>query len=349
MLAALETSEEVDQLLADGNGATQKRSPGRAPTQESPAPKKPPRTAFLLRLTAQGFRGIGPKATLDLTPGLTLVVGRNGSGKSSFAEGLELLLTGETYRWSQRSKVWRDGWRNFRHPKAALSQKGWGLEDSDGGVVYLARDDQRTRQREPIGGAANRDPPRCAQRSDDWLRRPRGLHTGQRPGSSRGARRGSQSIGSCSSDPRAGEPPRLQGRRRFGKRPSTPRSGPRARGGRAALRRDLERLEDVLEAIERIQDQTKGGRAVFDSEPLVQVWVVHHLEIVGEACRALSAELQKRHPEVPWGAIIGMRNILVHDYFGINLDEVWTAVERDLPTLRDQVLAILESEQGASG
>jgi chromosome segregation ATPase len=62
---------------------------------------------FLRRITAQGFRGIGPKATLDLTPGpgLTLVVGRNGSGKSSFAEGLELLLTGDTYRWSQRSKV----------------------------------------------------------------------------------------------------------------------------------------------------------------------------------------------------------------------------------------------------
>ena len=115
------------------------------------------------------------------------------------------------------------------------------------------------------------------------------------------------------------------------------------------MRRDLDRLEDVLEAIERIQDQTKSGREAFDGEPLVQVWVVHHLEIVGEASRALSAELRNRHPEVPWGATIGMRNILVHDYLGINLDEVWTAVERDLPTLRDQVLAILESEQGASG
>ncbi len=115
------------------------------------------------------------------------------------------------------------------------------------------------------------------------------------------------------------------------------------------MRRDLERLEDVLEAIERIQEQTKSGREVFDGEPLVQVWVVHHLEILGEACRGLSAELQSRHPEVPWGAIIGMRNILVHDYFGINLDEVWAAVERDLPSLRDQVLAILEQEKGASG
>ncbi len=85
--------------------------PYKAPTQDPTEPQKPPRTAFLRRLTAQGFRGIGPRATLDVTPGpgLTLVVGRNGSGKSSFAEGLELLLTGDTYRWSQRSKVWRDG------------------------------------------------------------------------------------------------------------------------------------------------------------------------------------------------------------------------------------------------
>jgi hypothetical protein len=64
---------------------------------------------------------------------------------------------------------------------------------------------------------------------------------------------------------------------------------------------------------------------------------VHHLEIIGEACRGLSTELKGRHPEVPWSAIVGMRNILVHDYFGINLDEVWSAVERDLPTLHEQI------------
>ena len=110
------------------------------------------------------------------------------------------------------------------------------------------------------------------------------------------------------------------------------------------MRRDLERLQDVLDAIDRIQERTKVGRDAFDNEPLVQVWVVHHLEIVGEACRALSAELRDRHPEVPWSAIIGMRNLLVHDYFGLNLEEVWAAVERDVPTLRGQMLAILSSE-----
>jgi uncharacterized protein with HEPN domain len=115
------------------------------------------------------------------------------------------------------------------------------------------------------------------------------------------------------------------------------------------LRRDLERLQDILEAIDRIQQQTRTGRAAFDSEPLVQVWVVHHLEIVGEACRGLSSELRSRHPEVPWTAIIGMRNILIHDYFGLNLEEIWAAVERDVPTLRRQVLAVLEAEQGPLG
>ena len=85
----------------------------------APAPAPSPRIAFLQSITVEGFRGIGPKATLDLTPGpgLTLVVGRNGSGKSSFAEALELLLTGDTYRWRDRSKIWRDGWRNLHHPR----------------------------------------------------------------------------------------------------------------------------------------------------------------------------------------------------------------------------------------
>ncbi len=110
------------------------------------------------------------------------------------------------------------------------------------------------------------------------------------------------------------------------------------------MRRDLERLRDVVEAIDRIRQHTNLNRSAFDNQPLVQVWVVHHLEIVGEACRGLSADLRDRHPEVPWAAIVGMRNILVHDYFGVNLDEVWAAVERDVPKLRQQVLAIIEAE-----
>jgi recombinational DNA repair ATPase RecF len=72
---------------------------------------------FLQAITVAGFRGIGPEATLKLMPGpgLTLVVGRNGSGKSSFAEALELLLTRNNQRWAKRPAAWREDWRNVHY------------------------------------------------------------------------------------------------------------------------------------------------------------------------------------------------------------------------------------------
>ncbi|MEV0842004.1 AAA family ATPase [Actinocatenispora sera] len=79
-------------------------------------PDRPaPHGVYLTGITVMGFRGIGPEATLRLTPepGLTVVCGRNGTGKSSFAEAAELVLTGENMRWSLRSKDWQDGWHNL--------------------------------------------------------------------------------------------------------------------------------------------------------------------------------------------------------------------------------------------
>ncbi|MGH9030522.1 MAG: ATP-binding protein [Acidimicrobiia bacterium] len=78
--------------------------------------------AYIGAIQVEGFRGIGPQTRLALEPGpgLTLVVGRNGSGKSSFAEAAELLLTGENKRWSGRPTVWQEGWRNLHHASAAI-------------------------------------------------------------------------------------------------------------------------------------------------------------------------------------------------------------------------------------
>lgn len=107
------------------------------------------------------------------------------------------------------------------------------------------------------------------------------------------------------------------------------------------MRDDRSRLLDVIEAIERIERYAARGREAFDRDELLQTWVVHHIQIVGEAVRKLSDALRAAHPEIPWAEIIGMRNIVVHDYFGVDTDEVWAAVERDLPELKRKIQTIL--------
>ena len=110
------------------------------------------------------------------------------------------------------------------------------------------------------------------------------------------------------------------------------------------MRRDEQRLQDILEAIAKIERFAREGRAAFDADERTQVWIVHHIQIVGEAARALSDDCRRSNPQIPWASIVGMRHILVHDYFGIDLAEVWSVVERDLPVLRQEVQAILEGE-----
>lgn len=110
------------------------------------------------------------------------------------------------------------------------------------------------------------------------------------------------------------------------------------------MRDDGERLRDILEAIERIDRYARRGRKAFEDEELLQIWVVHHIEIIGEAARGVSQTLRDRHTGVPWAAVIAMRNVLVHEYFGIDVERVWAAVDRDLPRLRDQIEAMLEKE-----
>lgn len=114
VLAACDGPDALTAAL-DGHGTAR---PSRPTSGGSDAAVPEPPGAYLRSITVEGFRGIGPAATLMLAtgPGLTLVVGRNGSGKSSFAEGLEVLLTGGNKRWDGRSAVWKDGWRCLHRP-----------------------------------------------------------------------------------------------------------------------------------------------------------------------------------------------------------------------------------------
>ena len=104
VMAALDGT--LDAVIEGGN------EEGQIPRLDTP---ETPAGAYLRRMSVAGFRGIGPRAALDIAPGpgLTLVVGANGTGKSSFAEGLEFLLTGENSRWQGKSAEWRQGWRNL--------------------------------------------------------------------------------------------------------------------------------------------------------------------------------------------------------------------------------------------
>jgi uncharacterized protein with HEPN domain len=108
------------------------------------------------------------------------------------------------------------------------------------------------------------------------------------------------------------------------------------------MREIVERLRDIHEAIVRIEKYTRLGRTSFDQDELVQTWVIHHLEIIGEAARAIPQDYRRSHPEIPWGQISGMRNILIHMYFGIDLDIVWAVVERDMPHLKSSIETILD-------
>jgi uncharacterized protein with HEPN domain len=109
------------------------------------------------------------------------------------------------------------------------------------------------------------------------------------------------------------------------------------------MRKERERLLDILEAIERIEKYAEEGKQKFESDELIQTWIVHHITIIGEACRALPDDFQATHTNVPWADIVGMRNILVHHYFGIDTEAVWSVVEKDLPELKLNIQVILKS------
>jgi uncharacterized protein with HEPN domain len=108
------------------------------------------------------------------------------------------------------------------------------------------------------------------------------------------------------------------------------------------MRDPKERLQDILQAIEAIDRYRACERGEFDQNEMLQVWFLRHLQIIGEAARHVPDEVRGMAPDIPWNKIIGMRNILVHGYFTIDLDIVWDAVQQDVPLLKPAVVALLK-------
>jgi len=108
------------------------------------------------------------------------------------------------------------------------------------------------------------------------------------------------------------------------------------------MRDDKERLLDIQEAIERIEKYSIKGKQEFENEELIQNWIIYHLQIIGEAATRFNDDFRKQHSNIPWSEIIGMRNILIHNYFEIDTEIVWNVVEKDLPVLKQNINSILK-------
>ncbi len=97
----------------------------------------------------------------------------------------------------------------------------------------------------------------------------------------------------------------------------------------------------ILECIDKIERFTADGRERFFQEAMVQDAVLRNLEVIGEAAKRLDDAYRAAHPEVPWRALAGLRDVLIHQYEGVDLEKVWAIVEQELPSLRGTLAAIL--------
>jgi uncharacterized protein with HEPN domain len=100
-------------------------------------------------------------------------------------------------------------------------------------------------------------------------------------------------------------------------------------------------LLHIRDAIVQIESYTEGGREEFFNEKMIQDAVIRNLEIIGEATKKLTPDLRDRYPEVPWSRIAGMRDVLIHDYFEVDLQIVWDVVQNRLAVLKEHIEALI--------
>ncbi|MBI1741763.1 DUF86 domain-containing protein [Candidatus Acetothermia bacterium] len=110
-------------------------------------------------------------------------------------------------------------------------------------------------------------------------------------------------------------------------------------------RTDRDFLSDIKEAIHRIEAYTGGMTyEAFLADIKTQDAVIRNLEIIGEATKNLSEELRAKHPDIPWKSMAGVRDRLIHHYFGVNLDIVWQVVTSELPKVAPQLAKTSDDE-----
>ncbi len=100
-------------------------------------------------------------------------------------------------------------------------------------------------------------------------------------------------------------------------------------------------LAHILECVERIERFTSGGEKAFSTQEIVQHAVIYNLQVMGEAAKRVPLEYRAANPDIPWRSMAALRDVLIHDYEGVDLAQVWAVVVRDLPELKIALLAVL--------
>lgn len=102
-------------------------------------------------------------------------------------------------------------------------------------------------------------------------------------------------------------------------------------------------IEHILQSIEIIEGHIENKTEKdFSDSVLLQDAIIRRIEIIGEAAKNLPSDFKEEHHDIPWKTIAGMRDILIHKYFGIDLELTWEVVKRDIPALKEQILEINE-------
>jgi uncharacterized protein with HEPN domain len=103
-------------------------------------------------------------------------------------------------------------------------------------------------------------------------------------------------------------------------------------------------LDDILQAITRIQEYTAGlSPTAFAGDAKTFDAVVRNLELIGEAAKAVPEVIRSEHPEVDWKRISGLRDILIHQYFGVHAQIIWDIIKNKLPALEERIRAMVKS------
>ena len=108
-------------------------------------------------------------------------------------------------------------------------------------------------------------------------------------------------------------------------------------------------LEDILNAIEKIERYTENlmFEELCENDMAIDA-IVRNLEIIGEASKNVPEKIKRKYPFVEWKEAIGFRNVLIHDYFGIDLESVWDTIKNNLPSLKNNTMKALQSEKSTS-